>query len=71
MKSNKKPQWRPLPIPPNYLAGMFFVLVIAFSATAFLHYKSRMEEIESLMHEESSLLVHFLTEGTENSTDRV
>ena len=67
MKSNKKPQWRPLPIPPKYLAGMFFVLVIAFSATAFLHYKSRMEEIENLMHEESSLLVHFLTEGAETA----
>ena len=63
----KKPQWHPLPIPPKYLAGMFFVLVIVFAATAFLHYKSRMEEIESLMQEESSLLVHFLTEGTETA----
>ncbi len=63
----KKPQWHLLPIPPKYLAGMFFVLVIVFAATAFLHYKSRMEEIENLMHEESSLLVHFLTEGTETA----
>jgi len=67
MKRKKKPQWRPLPIPPKYLAGMFFLLIIAFSATAFLHYKSRMEEIDNLMHEESSLLIHFLTEGTETA----
>ncbi|MEI6652876.1 MAG: PAS domain-containing protein, partial [Chlorobiaceae bacterium] len=67
MRRKKKPQWRPLPIPPKYLAGMFFVLVIAFAATALLHYKSRMEEIENLMHEESSLLVHFLTEGAETA----
>ncbi|MFZ4524793.1 MAG: ATP-binding protein [Chlorobium sp.] len=67
MKSKKKPQWHPLPIPPKYLAGMFFMLVIAFSATAFLHNQSRKEEIENLMHEESSLLIHFLTEGTETA----
>jgi two-component system sensor histidine kinase HydH len=67
MIRKKKPQWRPLPIPPKYLAGMFALLVIAFSVTAFLHYKSRMEEIENLMHEESSLLIHFLTEGAETA----
>ena len=42
-------------------------MVIAFSTTAFLHYKSRMEEIENLMHEESSLLINFLTEGAETA----
>lgn len=66
IRRNKK-QWRPLPIPPNYLAGMFFLLVIAFSATAFLHYKARMQEIEKMMHEESTLLIHFLTEGAETA----
>ena len=67
MIRKKRTQWRPLPIPPKYLAGMFFLLVISFSATAFLHYKSRMEEIENLMHEESSLLINFLTEGAETA----
>jgi len=67
MTRKHKQPWRPLPIPPNYLAGMFFLLVMAFSATAFLHYKARIEEIENLMHEESSLLIHFLTEGAETA----
>ncbi len=67
MIRKKKQQWRPLSIPPKYLAGIFFLLVIAFSSTALLHYKSRMEEIESMMHQESLLLIHFLTEGAETA----
>lgn len=58
---------RVLNIPPKFLAGLFIVVIGLFSGTALYQYHSRKAELEHLLHEESSILIHALTDGTENA----
>lgn len=56
-----------LMFPPKYLAGLFSLLALLFLGTAFFEYQYRKSEIEHIMREEASLLIHALTVGAENA----
>jgi len=67
MKRNDVPEKPLLILPPKYLAGLFLLLVLLFLGTAFFEYHYRKSEIEHMMREEASLLVHALTVGAESA----
>lgn len=67
MKPKTSSGRRPLPIPPKFLAGLFALVLMLFSATAIFQYRSRKTELEHLMREESSILIHALTQGAETA----
>ncbi len=52
---------------PGYLAALFLLLVLTFLGTALFEYQYRKSEIEHIMREEATLLIHALTEGAENA----
>lgn len=67
MKRGAGPEKRLLMLPPKHLAGLFSLLVLLFLGTAFFEYHYRKAEIEHIMREEASLLVHALTVGVESA----
>ena len=65
-KENLSGKW-PLMLPPKYLAGLFFFLMAIFFGTTLFEYQYRKSEIEHIMREEATLLIHALTEGADNA----
>jgi len=64
----KKPsgKWALL-LPPKYFGGLFFSLMVIFLGTSIFEYQYRKQELEHIMREEATLLIHALTEGAENA----
>ncbi len=57
----------PLRLPPGYLVGLFFLLVVIFLGSTLFEYHYRKSEVEHLMREEATVLVHALSEGADNA----
>lgn len=60
-------RWTPPNIPAAWLAGLFALVLMAFSVIAVYQYYSRKAELEHLLHEEATILVHALTNGAETA----
>ncbi|ABB23231.1 ATP-binding protein [Pelodictyon luteolum] len=54
---------------PASLGGIFFLLFIVFLTSTLFEYRYRRLEIEHMMEEEASLLIHALTVGAENAVE--
>lgn len=54
---------------PAYLGGIFSFLIIVFLGSTIFEYRYRRAEIEHMMQEEASLLIHALTVGAENAVE--
>jgi len=54
-------------LPPKYFGGLFFSLMVIFLGTSIFEYQYRKQELEHIMREEATLLIHALTEGAENA----
>jgi PAS domain S-box-containing protein len=65
--SKRVPHRTPPNIPTAWLAGLFALVLIAFSSTAVYQYYSRKAELEHLLHEEATILIHALTNGAETA----
>jgi PAS domain S-box-containing protein len=65
-KQELRGKW-PLVIPSKYFAGLFLFLVALFFGTTLFEYQYRKSEIEHIMREEATLLIHALNEGAENA----
>jgi PAS domain S-box-containing protein len=67
MKKEKLSGKWPWLLPSKYLAGLFFLLMAIFLGTTLFEYQYRKSEIEHIMREEATVLIHALTEGAENA----